>query len=389
MINEKIGVVGASGFIGSRLIEHIVLEQSAEVKAIVRSISSYPRLARFDIDIEIGDLLDLESLYKAFSGCSIVFHAAVGDPKIIIKGIENTISAAAKTGVKRIVYLSSAVVHGFNPSPNTNDNSPLMKNQPFEYNDSKVKAELIIKKMRKKLPVEVVVLRPYIVYGPRSTYYTTSLALKLLQKKVCFIDDGKAAFNGIYIDNLIDVMLLAAKIPEAVNQDFIISDGFNLTWRDYLTSLSEIVGVSIDEVPNLSIQEAKALLKGKSKRESFIKALFEFTTTTEFKSFILSIPIVKKIVYKYPDFTRNIYKKFAHKNKMKINNCINLREDTDKANFNNVHLDEEWINLMLCQIHLPIEKAKSILGYQPKIEFKEAMSRIDEWLRFAYLLYKR
>src|SRR3972149_7935140 len=143
MIDEKIGVVGASGFIGSRLIEHIVLEQSAEVKAIVRSISSYPRLARFDIDIEIGDLLDLESLYKAFRGCSIVLHAAVGDPKIIIKGIENTILAAAKTGVKRIVYLSSAVVHGFNPSLNTNDESHLMKNQPFEYNDSKVKAELI------------------------------------------------------------------------------------------------------------------------------------------------------------------------------------------------------------------------------------------------------
>jgi uncharacterized protein YbjT (DUF2867 family) len=55
MINGKIAVIGASGFIGSRLIERLVLEQAAEVKAIVRNVSSYPRLARFDIEIENGD----------------------------------------------------------------------------------------------------------------------------------------------------------------------------------------------------------------------------------------------------------------------------------------------------------------------------------------------
>ena len=91
MINGKIAVVGASGFIGGRLIERLVLEQSTEVRAIVRSISSYSRAARFDIEIEIGDLLDLESLYRAFNRCSIVFHTAVGDPRTIVKGIENTI----------------------------------------------------------------------------------------------------------------------------------------------------------------------------------------------------------------------------------------------------------------------------------------------------------
>lgn len=385
MISEKIAVVGASGFIGGRLIEHLILEQSAEVKAIVRSIPSYSRLARFDIEIEIGDLLDLESLYKAFDRCSIVFHSAVGDSRTIIKGIENTILAAAKTGVKRIVYLSSAVVHGYNPSPNTNDESALMKNQPFEYSNSKVEAELIIRKMRKKLPVEVVVLRPYIVHGPRSSYYTSLLALNLLQKKVCFINEGKAAFNGIYVDNLVDVMLMAAEIPEAANQDFIISDGFNLTWWDYLTSLSEIVGVSVDEIPNLSIQEAKALLKEKNKRETFTRALFELTTAKEFKSLILSMSIARKIVHKYPNFARDIYKKFAKANMTEINNSINSGEKANKANFDNIQLDEEWIALMSCQTHLTIEKAKSILGYQSKVEFKEAMNCTSEWLRFAYL----
>ncbi|RJS78984.1 NAD-dependent epimerase/dehydratase family protein [Methanophagales archaeon] len=386
MIDGKIAVIGASGFIGSRLIERLVLEQSAEVKAIVRNVSSYPRLARFDIEIESGNLLDLESLCKAFIGCSIVFHTAVGDSKTIVKGIENTLLAASKTGVKRVVYLSSAVVHGYNPSPNTNDESPLIKNQPFEYSNSKIKAELIIRKMRRKLPVEVVVLRPYIVYGPRASYNTTLIALKLLQKRVCLIDNGQAAFNGVYVDNLIDAMLLAAEKPEAANQDFLIGDGFNMTWRDYFSGLCDIVGVSVDEIPNISMQEAKDILKEKDKNETFAKAFSRCAATEEFRSLILSLPLTKRVVYKCPNIAISIYKKITQSRDVAgFDSSSSLEGNVGKKNFNNIQLDEEWIALMSCQNHLPIEKAKSILGYQPKVDFKEAMRRTSEWLHFAYL----
>jgi nucleoside-diphosphate-sugar epimerase len=386
MINGKIAVIGASGFIGSRLIERLVLEQAAEVKAIVRDISSYPRLARFDIEIVSGDLMDLESLYRAFTGCSIVFHTAVEDSQTIVKGIENTLLAASKAGVKRVVYLSSAVVHGYNPPPDTNDDSPLMKNQPFEYSNSKIKAEYIIRKMRKKQPVEVVVLRPYIVYGPRASYNTSLLALNILQKRACLIDNGRAAFNGIYVDNLVDAMLLAAEKTEAANHDFLIGDGFNTTWRDYFSGLCGILGVSIDEIPNLSMQEAKALLKEKSKSENLTKAFHKLTTTEEFRSLILSLPIIKRVVYRCPNIASYIYKKLTQtKDVAGVSSSSSLEGNEEKTNFNNIEIDEEWIALMSCQTHLPIEKAQSILGYQPKVDFKEAMRRTGEWLRFAYL----
>lgn len=387
MINGKIAVVGASGFIGSRLTERLVLEQKAEVKAVVRNISSYSRLAHFDIEIEMGNLLDLESLYKAFGGCSIVFHTALGDSKTIIKGIENTLSAAAKTGVKRVIYLSSAVVYGHNPPPDTNDDSPLMKNQYFEYNNRKVKAEFVIRKMRRTLPVEVVVLRPYMVYGPRATYNTTLIALRLLQKRVCLINDGQAAFNGVYVDNLIDSMLLAAEKPEAANQDFLIGDGFNMTWRDYFSGLCDILDVSIDKIPNVSMQEAKALLKERGKGENFTKAFAKLAAMEEFRSLILSLPIIKKIVYTCPNIASYSYKKLTPtKDVTGFSSSSSLEGNAEKAKFNDIPLDEEWIALMSCQTHLPIEKAKSILGYQPKINFEEAMKRTSEYLRFAYLL---
>jgi nucleoside-diphosphate-sugar epimerase len=385
MINGKIAVIGSSGFIGSRLIERLALEQAAEIKAIVRNISSYPRLARFDIEIEIGDLMDLESLSRAFRGCSIVFHTAVGDSQTNVKGIENTLVAASKTGVKRVVYLSSAVVHGYNPSPETNDDSPLMKNQPFEYSNSKIKAEYIIRKLRKQQSVDVVVLRPYIVYGPRSTNVTLPI-LGLLQKKLCLIDNGQAAFNGIYVDNLVDAMLLAAVKLEATNQDFIIGDGSDITWRDYLSSLCDILGVSFGEIPNLSVDEAKTLLKEESKNDSNANVFSSLAATEEFRSFILSLPLVKRGANKFPNFASYIYKKLTRsKDVDEFGSLSGLEQNTEKAKLGNIEIDNEWLALMSCQTHLPIEKAQSILGYQPKVDFKEAMRRTSEWLRFACL----
>ncbi len=377
MIRGEIGVIGASGFIGNRLIERLVLEQSAEVKAVVRSVSSYSRPARFNIKIEVGDLLDLESLCKAFNGCSIVFHTAVGDSRTIIKGIENTLLAAAKVGVRRIVYLSSAVVHGYNPAPSTNEDSALVKNQPFEYSNSKVKAEFIIREMRRRLPVEVVVLRPYIVYGPGATYNTTLIVQKLLQREICLIDNGQAAFNGVYVDNLIDSMLLAAEKPEAANQDFIIGDGFNVTWSDYFSALCEVIGVTIDDILSLTRQEATTLLKERNKRESFRKVLANLVTTKEFRLFVLSLAGARPLINWSRPAIRSVL------NKLKSNSSSG-EGDTNK--FSNLQLDEEWIALMSCQTYLPIEKAKSVLGYQAKVNFEEAMKRTGEYLRFACLL---
>src|SRR5713226_2790885 len=125
----RAAVIGASGFIGSRLVEWLVLRDLAEVRPILRSFKGLARLARFQLDWRVADATDRASLATQLTGCSILFHCVLGDRDTILKSAHAAYQAAADTGVRRLVYLSSAVVHGYTPAPKTHDDSPLVTKQ--------------------------------------------------------------------------------------------------------------------------------------------------------------------------------------------------------------------------------------------------------------------
>src|SRR5436853_7812411 len=115
----KIALLGASGFIGSRIVELFHLEGWCEVKAVVRQFSSLARLARFDLAWQLADATSLQQLTAAFEGCEAVIHAIGGDAQVILETIAPVYRAAAAAKVRRIVYLSTASVHGQAPLPGT------------------------------------------------------------------------------------------------------------------------------------------------------------------------------------------------------------------------------------------------------------------------------
>lgn len=198
----KVGIIGANGFIGTRLTEQFHLTRFAEVRAIVRSYTSLAGLSRFKLDYKIADALDYKSLTEAFTGCEVVVHCIAGDPDTILGSIQPVYSAAKNAGVQRLIYLSSAMVHGQMPAPGTDEESPLDPRQILPYNNAKVRAEKLLFKLRKKGKVEIIILRPGIVFGPRSAWITKFIS-DLLNGDAFLINYGKGICNSIYIDNLI------------------------------------------------------------------------------------------------------------------------------------------------------------------------------------------
>ena len=73
---KKVLVTGGTGFIGSRLVEKLVLEHQARVRVLVRNFVNAPRIARFPIEMVPGDLSDPVSVQKAVQNCDVVFHCA-------------------------------------------------------------------------------------------------------------------------------------------------------------------------------------------------------------------------------------------------------------------------------------------------------------------------
>ena len=106
----------------------------------------------------------------AFAGSNAVVSAIAGDPHTIVSTIDPIYAAAEAAGVRRIVYLSSAVVHGHAPPVGTDESSELSLDQPLEYNRAKILAERRLIELHRGGAVEVVILRPGIVYGPGSQW---------------------------------------------------------------------------------------------------------------------------------------------------------------------------------------------------------------------------
>jgi nucleoside-diphosphate-sugar epimerase len=172
----KIALIGANGFIGLRTTEILSTRSDLTLIPFVRSPSSLAVLARQPLEWRITSFTDVAPLAAALKGCDVCIHAAIGDASQIVRMAEVTYQACAAAGVRRLVWLSSASVHSQNCAPGTDESSPLHDQHPLSYNNAKVRAEWALAKLARDKRVEVVRLRPGVVFGPRSRWITDPAA---------------------------------------------------------------------------------------------------------------------------------------------------------------------------------------------------------------------
>lgn len=354
----KITVVGASGFIGNRIVEMLTLNDLAEVRPIVRNYSSLARLSRFDLDSCVADAFDQVALESAFQGCDVAVHALAGDSKTILGTLAPVYHAAKRAGLRRIIYLSTASVHGQNPKPGTDEGSALSDHQSLPYNNAKVRAEHKLWKLRSHGDVEVVILRPGIVFGPRSRWIT-SFADHLLTGKASLINRGQGICNSIYVDNLVHAIYLAATKPAIDREVFLVGDQEKVTWADLYRPIAEALGYDLAEVPEGDIRDEKL---------SWFDHLEPIRVSKPVQGF-LSI--------------------FPHKLRLAAFLAYQTILEPQTAPFTALPkqqrtvLPHEMALLYSCQYKLPYKKATRMLGYQPLATFQEACWRTVGWLAFA------
>jgi nucleoside-diphosphate-sugar epimerase len=249
----KYAVLGAGGFVGAALVERLY-RSGAQVTPLLRRMGTGGALlARFGLPQRLANVLDQESLKSAFTGTDIVFHCVTGDRAAIVQGLENSLAAAQAAGVRRFIYLSSAVVYGFRPKNTVDETTPFDPPSWSEYAKNKASAEKIIGNWRGG--PETVVLRPSIIYGPRSKDWSEAPARQIAHGTAYLVDQGRGPMNEIHIAHLLDAMLLAAHHPAAANQTYVLQDGFGRTWQDYYRSLCELLGVDFNTLTAFSWQE--------------------------------------------------------------------------------------------------------------------------------------
>jgi len=250
---KTILITGASGFVGQSLALALKKEGSFNIRLATRNIHRLPS-AFTDFEKAVVSNLSSETQWShALKDCSCVIHtagrvhvskkndkdAASEYLRVNVEGTLHLARQAVQAKVSRFIYFSSIKVNGevsLNHSPFSADDQPA----PMDaYSISKYQAEEALKKLAIATGLELVIIRPPLIYGP-GVKGNFKIMLRWLHKGYPVLItklDNKRSF--VSINNLSSLVALCIDHPAAVNQTFLVSDGVDLSTPELLNSLGD------------------------------------------------------------------------------------------------------------------------------------------------------
>jgi nucleoside-diphosphate-sugar epimerase len=250
-------VTGATGFIGSHVARRLTSE-GYRVRCLVRATSDSSPLGGLDVELVTGDLTSAGSLQGIADGCRFVLHcgALVSDwattdeiRQVNVVGTSRMLDASLAGSVERFVYFSSTDVYGYPGTPAVDETWVAARFSNW-YSETKRAAEDEVRRVAGSRELDAVILRPATVYGPGSEDVVGEMARALRGGHMLLVGAGRAVAGLTYVENVVDVALLAMRADAAAGEAFNVTDGLDVTWRRFLVDLAEGLGY---RTPRLSL----------------------------------------------------------------------------------------------------------------------------------------
>ncbi len=253
-------VTGGAGFIGSHLVDRLVVEGHA-----VRVLDDFstgkrgnlPQDAR--VELWEGDVGDPRAVGAAVQGATWVFHQAavasvprtvadpIGTQRTNYQGTLNVLEAARQHGVQRVMFAASAAAYGDLPDLPKREDSPVKPLSPYAVD--KLASEYACAVYHQLFGLQTVRLRYFNVFGPRqdpSSPYSGVISIfadrLATGSQVTIFGDGGQTRDFVYVADVVEANLRAAQVPEAAGEVFNIATGRPVTLNGLLRTMCEIVG---------------------------------------------------------------------------------------------------------------------------------------------------
>lgn len=315
---KSVLVTGATGFVGSRLAECLAVDEKAVVTGLGRNINRVSHLSDKGISLEKVDLLNTDALKRVVEGQEFIFHTAAvlgGEPEmaraINVKATEDLVRFAGEAGVSRFIHISTVGAYDMSGRTKVDETTPLALDHPSTYPRTKAQAEKSATEIAQKYETTVTVVRPSMIYGPGHGIWTVEMFKNVQKGKPVFLGDGSAHFNPVYIDDVVNAIILCAKSPKAIGESFNLSAEIT-SWRKFMSYYGHLCNKKPKGLPLI---------------------------VAHLMAFANRIPGV------------------------------------------NTPIDKGFIEMANSHKYFPTDKARNLLGWQPKVSLEEGMEKTLQWLK--------
>jgi len=315
-------VTGALGFIG-RAVADAYRARGAEVRGV--DVRAEPAGS-----VVSGDVSEPGPWQSHAAGCDLVVHTAaavsnVADPdrswRVNVRGTRHVLDAAVSGGAERFVHFSSAAVYG-HARPDPVDERHPVRTSGATYGDTKIAAEQVVLQTHAAREVTATILRPGDVYGPGSRPWTIVPVEMLRRRQVLLPARGRGTFNPVFIDDLVDAVLLAAEAEGAAGQVFNVTGGTAVDTAAFFAHYSRMLGIGPAPVASTTVAIVVAEVLGR------------------------------------------------------VSRALGRPSEASAAT----------MRMLAAHGTVSIDKARRVLGYEPRVDLDEGMRRTEEWLRAEGIL---
>jgi nucleoside-diphosphate-sugar epimerase len=241
-IPKRVFITGALGLIGRRLAQRY-RDAGAEVRGV--DVRPQPELG-----VVAGDLAARGSWEQAAAGAELVVHTAArlgmdDDPegfwRVNVVGTRNALDAAVRGGARRFLHVSSIVAFGFDVPRDVDERHPVRPNG-VPYVDTKVASEQVVLQAHGAGEIACTIVRPGDVYGPGSHFWTRTPVRELSRRRIVLPAMGRGTMSPVFVDDLVEGVMLAAADEGAAGEVFILSGGHDVEAREFFGHYVRMLG---------------------------------------------------------------------------------------------------------------------------------------------------
>jgi nucleoside-diphosphate-sugar epimerase len=246
---DQVLVTGATGFLASHLIPALQ-QRGYGVRALVLPSEDATGLRERGVAVYSGDVRRPETLTEPMRNANAVVHMAAlmatwapmkVHHAVHVTGTENVCRAALEAGVGRLVHLSSAITYTPGAGVPIEEHFP---QQPLHEPHAVTKAEgdKLVQRMIARDVLPAVIVRPEAMFGPNDRINFRRLADRLRAGKGIIIGSGRNAVPFVYVDDVVQGLVLALEHPNALGQAYNITNDQTMTEEEFLRAIADEVG---------------------------------------------------------------------------------------------------------------------------------------------------